>query len=318
MSGEMKVGLALASGGARGAAHVGVLKVLEREKIEVSAIAGSSIGAIVGGAYAAGIPLARIEEEWLDTDLPKVVKSFLPTFPRAGLSSGGELSKYLRALLGEVRIEDLPLPFAAVACEIDTGEAVVLREGPLVDALRASSSIPGIFHPVRWEGRLLVDGGLVEPLPVRIARELGAEIVIGVDVVPAPRPTTPSGRGLWERLGQHLRGGLAHQTWIPGSLTEFLDDLFRERPGVERPLPGVYSVVHQSVTILLQEILRLKLRLCPADLLIRPDLSLTLASYLRAKDGIRAGERAAEEALPTLRALLAERARDRLTPSPYL
>jgi hypothetical protein len=97
----------------------------------------------VGGAYAAGVSVERIEQEWLNTDLPKVVRSFLPTFPRAGLSSGGELRKYLRSVLGDVRIEELSIPFAAVACDIDTGEMVVLREGPLVDALRASVSALG-------------------------------------------------------------------------------------------------------------------------------------------------------------------------------
>jgi len=113
---DVSIGLALASGGARGSAHVGVLKVLEREGVHVSAISGASIGALVGGAYAAGVPLTRIEREWLDTDLPKVVRSFLPTFPRAGLSSGNEFRKYLRALLGDVRIEDLPVPFSDVYC----------------------------------------------------------------------------------------------------------------------------------------------------------------------------------------------------------
>jgi NTE family protein len=302
----VKIGLALSSGGARGSAHAGILKVLEVEGIPISVVTGSSIGAMVGGAYVAGVSVERIEREWLDTDLPKVVRSFLPTFPRAGLSSGNELRKYLRALLGDVQIEDLPIPFAAVACDIDTGEAVVLRRGPLADAMRASASIPGIFHPVRWEGRLLVDGGLIEPLPVRACRELGADLVIGVDIVPTPRPTTPSGRRLWDRLGQHLREGLMNQTWVPGSLTGLLDDLFRERPEHERSLPGVYSVINQSAAIFQQEILRLKLTLWPADLIVRPDIPCGL-SYLKAADGVRAGEQAMKQALPKLSSLLTHR-----------
>ncbi len=300
----VKVGLALAAGGARGAAHAGVLKVLHREGIGISAIAGTSIGAIVGGALAAGVPVARIEQEWLDTGLPKVARSFLPTFPRAGLSSGGELSKYLRALLGDRRIEDLPIPFAAVACDFDTGEAVVLKSGPLVDAMRASASIPGIFFPVWLEGHLLVDGGLVDPLPVRECRQLGADVVIGVDVVPTAQPSLPRGHGAWERLAQHLHDGMTHQAWIPANLTEHMDRLFHERPQTQHPLPGMYSIINQSVSILLQEVLRLHLLESPADLVIRPKLDLTTASYLRAADGIRAGEEATEEALPQLRALL--------------
>jgi len=282
---------------------VGVLKVLEREGIKVSAIAGSSIGAMVGGAYAAGASVERIEQEWLNTDLPKVVRSFLPTFPRAGLSSGGELRKYLKSMFGDLRIEDLEIPFAAVACDLDTGEAVVLREGPLVDALRASTAIPGIFFPVRWGRRFLVDGGLVEPLPVRFCRELGAEIVIGVDIVPRPRPTTPEGRRTWRRLAQRLGEELKSRTWVPASLVGLLAEVAEEGAQEERPLPGLYTVINQAVAIFQQEILRLKLTLWPADVLVRPELPPRV-SYLRAAEGIRAGEQAMEAALPELRALL--------------
>lgn len=297
-----KVGLALGSGGARGAAHVGVLKVLEREGIKISAIAGASIGAMVGGAYAAGLPLSRIEEEWLTTSRTKLLRSFLPTFPRTGLSSGAGLRRYLREILGDVRIEELPIPFAAVATDLDTGEAVVLRSGPLVDAIRASTAIPGVFQPVHWEGRLLVDGGMVEPLPVRICRELGADVVVAVDTNPAPRPTTPEVRRPWAALSRTLRQGLLHRPWVPASLTEVLDEYSRERSAL-RPLPGIFEILNQSAAILVQEILRLKLVLEPPDIYIRPKFREE-RSYLRAKENIRAGEEAMEEALPALLSLL--------------
>jgi NTE family protein len=299
-----KIGLALASGGARGAALTGTMKVLHREAIPISVVAGSSIGALVGAAYAVGIPVEEVEREWLGTDVPRLFRGFLPTFPRAGLSSGSELRKILAELLGEGQIEDLPVPFAAVACDIDTGEAVVLSRGSLVDAIRASTAIPGIFHPVRWGKRLLVDGGLVDPLPVRSCRDLGAEFVIAVDVTPKPIPTMSTGRGVWTRIGETLHEGLSHRTWVPNSLTELLDGLFRERPEASRPLPGLYSIVNQSIAILAQEVLRQKLILHPPDVLIRPELSLSTMSYLRAADGIAAGEKAAEAALPELRQAL--------------
>jgi len=306
-NGDVKIGLALASGGARGSAHAGVLKVLEAEGLSISAVTGSSIGAMVGGVYAAGVPIGRIEQEWLNTNLPKVVRSFLPTFPRAGLSSGGELRKYLHELLGDARIDELQIPFAAMGCDIDTGEAVILDHGSLVDAIRASASIPGLFHPVRWEGHLLVDGGLVEPLPVRLCRNFDVDIVVGVDIVPAPYPTTADRRSLWDRLGQGLKERATNQTWIPGSLSELLDDVFREHTEEERPLPGVYSVINQAVAIFQQEILHLKLTLWPADLIIHPDLPRGL-NYMRAAEGIRAGEDAMRRALPVLRALIEEKA----------
>ena len=300
----VKIGLALASGGSRGSAHVGVLKVLKQEGIPVSVIAGSSIGAVVGGAYAAGVSVERIEKEWLEADIPKVIRSFLPTFPRAGLSSGSGFRRYLRDVIGDVQFTALTIPFAAVGCDINTGRAVVLDQGLVADAMRASSSIPGIFHPVNWKGHLLVDGGLVDPLPVRLCRDFGADLVIGVDIVPAPYPTTQDRRNLWDRFGEKLREGVAHQTWIPGSLTELLDDIVKANRSAEhRPLPGVYNVINQTVSILQQEILRLNLTLCPADLIVRPDLPRGL-SYLKAAEGIRAGERAMRDALQKLRAQL--------------
>jgi NTE family protein len=311
---DLRIGLALGSGGARGAAHTGVLNVLDREAIPISFVSGSSIGALVGAAYAVGLPVEQVEREWLVTDVHRLFRSFLPTFPRAGLSSGSELRKILTDVLGDERIEDLPIPYAAVACDIDTGETVVLREGPLVDAVRASTAIPGIFHPVRWGDRLLIDGGLVDPVPVRTCRDLGAEFVIAVDITPRPVPTTQRGRNVWDRIGDQLREGLTHQAWIPNSLTELLESLFRERP--ERPLPGLYSILNQSISILVQEILRQKLASHPPDLLIRPELSLSFMSYLQAREGIEAGERAAEDALPELRRRLQQRRGRRIDRAP--
>jgi len=209
--------------------------------------------------------------------------------------------------LGDGRIEDLPLPYAAVACDIDTGEPVVLREGSLVDAVRASTAIPGIFHPVRRGRRLLVDGGLINPVPVDVCRSLGADFVIGVDVTPKPVKTSSRAHEIWTRIGEGLHEGLSQQTWLPNSLIELLDSLFRERPDAARPLPGVYSILNQSISILLQEVLRQKLILHPPDVLIRPELSLSFLSYTQAAEGIDAGEAAAQRALPDIRRVLRSR-----------
>ena len=305
MNSEPRIGLALGSGGARGAAHTGILKVLDREGIRPTVVAGSSIGSLIGAAYAAGKPTADMEKEWLAVGVSKVLRGFMPTFPSAGLSSGHELRKLLHGLFGDVTIEDLAMPFAAVACDIDTGEPVVLKTGSLVDAVLASTAIPGIFFPVRHGSRILVDGGMVDPVPVSVCRNLGADIVIAVDITARPVPTTPSGRGVWNRIGDHVHDGLSQQTWLPASLTEWLEAAFRERP--ERPLPGLYSILNQSVSILLQEIVRQRLVLDPPEVLIRPELSLTILGFRQAREGIEAGERAAEAALPQLREVLAER-----------
>lgn len=303
---SLKVGLALGSGGARGAAHTGVLKVLQAEGIPISMVAGSSIGSLIGAAMAVGIPLEQVEQEWLETSAARVFRSFLPTFPRAGLSSGNELKKYLTQLLGDVRIEDLDMPYAAVACDMDTGESVVLKDGSLVSAVRASTAIPGIFHPLRSGDRLLVDGGLVDPVPIQVCRDLGADFVIAVDITPKPVPTTSKGRHVWNRIGDHLKDELAQPSWIPASLTELLESAFHERPELDRPLPGLYSILNQSVSILLQEVLRQKLILSPPDILIRPNLTFSMMGYQHAEGGIEEGVRAAEAVLPQLRKKLSE------------
>lgn len=176
-----KIGLALSGGAARGNAHVGVLRALAENKIRIDFIAGTSAGSIVGGALAAGMPLEEIETfgrklRW--RDIGRV------TMSRLGVQSNERLEQFLRARLPKSRFEDLPIPFAAVATDLKTGGAVVMRDqGDVPFAIRASCTIPGWYVPVVDEqGRQLVDGGLVAVVPSTVARSLGADMVIAVDV----------------------------------------------------------------------------------------------------------------------------------------
>ncbi len=175
------IGLALSGGAARGIAHVGVLRALAENNIPVDFIAGTSAGSLVGGAFAAGMPLDEIEElgrkmRWRDVGRM--------TMSRLGVQSNERLEQYLRDRLPIARFEDLPIPFAAVATDLKTGSAVILRDqGDVPFAIRASCAIPVWYVPViDEEGRQLVDGGLVAVIPASIARSLGADIVISVDV----------------------------------------------------------------------------------------------------------------------------------------
>jgi NTE family protein len=174
-----KVGLALGSGGARGFAHLGVIKVLEEEKIPINLIAGSSIGALVAALYASGLGIER---------LYKLAKAFKRndyidiTVPKMGLISGKRIKEFICLLTKGKRIEDLNIPIAIVATDLQNCEKIVFQEGTIADAVRASISIPGIFVPEKMDGRLLVDGGVIDRIPVSVAREMGADIVIGVDV----------------------------------------------------------------------------------------------------------------------------------------
>jgi NTE family protein len=176
-----KIGLALGSGGARGFAHLGVLKVLEEEGIPISYIAGSSIGALVAALYASGLGLDR---------LYKLAKSFRRndfidlTIPKMGLISGKRITEFIRLLTKGKPIEELEIPIAIVATDLQTGKKVVFRQGDVARAVRASISIPGIFVPAEIDGRLLVDGGVVDRVPVSVVREMGADMVIAIDVSP--------------------------------------------------------------------------------------------------------------------------------------
>jgi len=176
---KMKVGLALGAGAARGLAHIGVLQVLQEEKIPVDLIAGTSIGSLIGAFYAAGADLYLLEKiaehlQW------KHLTDF--TLCKTGLINGKELFDFIKLLTQSKDFSDLNLPFAAVATDIHSGEEVVLQQGLVAQAVRASISIPGVFTPVEINGRFLVDGAVVSNLPVRAARQMGAQVVIGVDV----------------------------------------------------------------------------------------------------------------------------------------
>ncbi|MBL4952567.1 patatin-like phospholipase family protein [Neobacillus sp. OS1-32] len=176
---EPKIGLALGSGGARGFAHLGVIKVLSDAGIPIHLIAGSSMGALVACFYGAGIDLDRLYK--FSTAFKR--KYFLDfTVPKMGFITGKKVKELIRFFTHGKNIEELSIPIAVVATDLITGEKVVFTEGPAAEAVRASISIPGIFVPEKYQGRLLVDGGVTDRVPISVAKEMGADIVIAVDV----------------------------------------------------------------------------------------------------------------------------------------
>lgn len=176
---EGSIGLALGGGAALGAAHVGVLRAIEEMDTQVSYIAGTSIGAMVGAFYAFGIPVKEIEKNALDLKWPDI--SGL-TLSKMGLLSNHELGKLLDERLGNVIFEDAQIPLSVVATDIASGEKVLISEGDVSDAVKASTCVPVVFEPVEMNGRLLVDGGLKESVPVSAVKNLGADYIIGVDL----------------------------------------------------------------------------------------------------------------------------------------
>jgi NTE family protein len=178
-----RVGLTLGGGAARGIAHIGVLEVLEDHKIPIDCIAGTSAGAIVGGMYAAGLTPHHMEELIRKTSWTEIATLSLP---KLGLLNYDRVTQWIEECLGDrpALFEDLEMRFAAVAANIVSGELVVITEGKLADALRASSCVPGIMTPTKLQGHLLVDGGILNNLPVTVTRQLGADYVIAVDLLP--------------------------------------------------------------------------------------------------------------------------------------
>ena len=292
-----KVGLALGSGSARGWAHIGVIKALAEAGVHVDYVAGASIGAVVGAVYASG-KINSLEEVVLQLDWKKIVYFFDVVFPKSGLIDGNKVADFIRGHVGEGNIEDLPLPFCAVSTDLATGREVVIKEGDIIEAVRASISVPGIFTPVKKDDMTLVDGGLVNPVPVSVVREMGADFVIAVDLnhdivgkkAPVPSPEninsdkepvkTPPGKNkLLNGLNKRVRA-----IDIP-TLTQI-----RQWMGMEDPLPNIFEVLVTSINIMETQITATRLKSEPPDLLIQPKLGhLKFLEFNKAKEAILAG-----------------------------
>ena len=292
-----KVGLALGSGSARGWAHIGVIKALAEADVRVDYVAGASIGALVGAVYASG-NINSLEEVVLQLDWKKIVYFFDVVFPKSGLIDGDKVADFIRGHVGERNIEDLPLPFCAVSTDLATGKEIIIKEGDIIEAVRASISVPGIFTPFKKDDMTLVDGGLVNPVPVSAAREMGADFVIAVDlnhdivvkktIAPShknmnsdkePVKTLPEKNKILNALNKRIRA-----IDIP-TLTQI-----RQWMRMEDPLPNIFEVLVTSINIMETQITATRLRSEPPDLLIQPKLGhLKFLEFNRAKEAILEG-----------------------------
>jgi len=306
----VKLGLALGGGAARGWAHIGALQALVEAGIRPDIIAGTSIGAVVGGCYAAG----RLDEltEFALQLTPARVLALLDVHVGSGLISGDRLGRRLTQNLEGLSIEKLPLRFAAIATEFNTGHEIWLTRGPLINALRASYALPGIFDPRRIGGRWLMDGALVNPVPVTAARALGAEIVVAINLSGAGygRGTVIQDFGGDGDLGSLAGlGGPDEERGLLSPVREAasrMRDLFRRRRGT----PGFAQVMIDAFNITQDRITRARLAGDPPDVIASPQLTeLGLFEFHRAGVAIAAGRESVLRALPQIHEVmeLAER-----------
>jgi len=274
-----RLGLALSGGGARGLTHIGVLKVLEQEGIAADLVVGTSMGGVIAAAYAVGMTAAEIEREALENSRPRRLLRLIDPAPASGGLIGGQrIQEYFEHLVGQRTFADLRCPLAMVAVDLNTRREVILQEGPVAEALRATTAVPGVFAQLEKDGMRLVDGGVLNNLPVDVARKMGAEVVIAVDI----SPTRESEYSHW----------FDNRRWVPKGLL------------------STFQVLEETISTLMIAAQEHKLRQFPPDLLLRPDLPrevTVFAGFERAAELIAIGEEITRRHLPEIQSLLARR-----------
>ena len=254
-----KLGLALGGGAARGFAHIGVLQVLEEEGIKPALVVGTSAGSVVASFYASGKTGQQLQ--WLaDTMDESQFTDWANPFTGRGMLRGEALGKYINSQLNGMKIEDMKMPLGIVATDLRSGDGVLFRRGDVATAVRASSAVPSVFEPVRIGGKDYVDGGLVSPVPVRYAKQMGADLVLAIDISSRPEDAKTS-------------------------------DMLKV-------LLQTFSIMGKSIT---------QLELAQADVVVRPALpDIGSTEFSARKKSIEAGRAAMKQALPQLKALLAQ------------
>ncbi len=301
---KVKIGLALGGGAARGWSHIGVLRVLEEAGIVPDVIAGCSIGAVVGGCYAAG-KLEELEAFALSLTKRRVMGLLDFHFSGAGLIAGGRLQRLLDQDLTDRRVETLPIRFCTIATELVSGHEIWLTRGPLVQAMRASYALPGVFDPVLVGGRWLMDGALVNPIPITAARALGADIVICVNL-----------NGEVRVRGTVIQSYDTEEASDEQEIEEAIEAAPR-RWGIfptsraDKPrkpnAPGIATVMVDAFNITQDRIARSRLAGDPPDVMVAPKLArMGLFEFHRAQECIALGRQATERALPDILEIIQE------------
>ncbi len=273
----IKLGLALSGGGARGLAHIGVLRALENANIQPDYLAGTSMGGVIAAGYAAGLSPDDLEQIALKyASVRKLWRLADPTLPRRGLFQGERLLTFFDKQMKGATFADLRIPLTLIAVDLNNGQEVHLQEGSVAEAVRATVSVPGLLTPVENNGQRLVDGGLLNNVPVDVVRKMGSDVILAVDVY-----TPKKGNSFWQEMG--------HKRFLSGTVGELI------------------AVLGDSLDLLVRQQNVNMLQDNPPDFLICPDIPVdvtVVTGYHRAAELISLGEEAAAAILPDLQASL--------------
>ena len=308
---KKQISLVLGCGGARGLAHIGVLKAVEEHHIPITMVVGSSIGALIGGLYAAGVSVTEMETLAREVDKKWMAKIMVPRFFSPGLIDNKRVFDFVRGLVGSRNIEQSNIPFAAVATDFVTGREVVLTKGPLADAIMGSIAIPTIFQPVYLNNRYLLDGGLSNPLPISVALEMKAKNVLAVNVSPGPEQLTKTVKA---KRTEEIRNALKKIPWFVTDTLNAHTHSALKRLSVPEPAmapqgptvsPTLVNVFMQSVTIANNNLVVEQLRLSHPDVLLAPKIAdFDTLEFHRGQEIIQRGYDAAIDGMPLIRSRL--------------
>ncbi len=276
----MKIGIALGSGGAKGLAHIGVLKVFEKYSLKIDIISGTSIGAVIGGLYSAGMTANEIEELALSISKKNIKDVFSTKLSMQGILNQNKAIDFLESAFNKRKIEELSRPFISVATDIMTGEEVVFKKGELSKAVMASASIPVFFPPVKYKNHYLNDGGLVNPVPIKQLMEEGTDFIIAVDV---SKPVKTKSSVKIKNVEEHMD----NKGFMDKITTMFLNMFEKEKDDE----PNIIKVFLNSIDIMEEQIVKKNLRVYPPDILISPDIQeFKTFDFDRAEEIIKKGE----------------------------
>jgi len=285
---DATVGFALGGGGAKGLAHIGVLKALEEVGIGADYVAGSSMGSLVGAAYAAGIPVDSIEQVALQRDWKDFTLLLDPALGKPGFIDGDRIEKFLRKTFYEDRkIQDLPIPFTATTTDISTGQSYVINQGSLSAAVRSSISVPVIFTPQKYDEMYLVDGGLVDPVPIDIVRSMGADFIIAVNVLVPPDE--------YEQVSQE---SILDADNFNSSNKESWLQRWSAEESERDTQPSLMRIIQRTVMISQARIAQFQIDLSKPDMVIEPDTrEISAWDFRKGREAIDLGYIAATDVL---------------------